>query len=1151
MKTRTKRLMAAAVVMLMTAVCSTALQAQEVSQAYKGYPSREGEIDIRSGFRNPPKGYGNVPFYWWTGDSLKLERLEEQLEILSEASTDGLCVSYNHTHAAVDTALNAAGHGPCGRVQSGSPYVMRDTEWWQIWNDFSARCADKGIGLGMDDYVVAWPRNGEFIDEVLNLPEIKNHQGRLMMALFGPADKKPEHILTVRKKEGTDSLFTVYTEPAPELSPSFGQQMINHYFQPFVDHMDAQGRKGMNYFFQDELQCNLNLHSWTPDLPGEFLRRKGYDVVPLLPDLFDANIDETRRDEISRTRLDYAEVVTQLAEERYFKPIYDWHAEKGLIYGSDNEGRGMAPTQYLDYFRVEKWFTAPGNDAPARGSSFTQTKVSSSAAHLYQRPRVWLEAFHSMGWDANGALLTHQLDHHLIAGGNLLCLHGLYYSTHGGWWEWAPPCFHFHMPYWPHMKVWLKYAERLCFLLSQGVHVADVAILYPTETLQAFPGSSPSLSFSVGNELSPHGIDYDFIDYASLQKAQIADRQLSISDENYRVLVLADTRAVHAETLQKIHEFAASGGIVVALGNSMKELQQDENIIKVGSPAEVRQLMLDKTTTDFKASSGEGRVLHRHVGNQEVYMVMDIPHGDELFFRSHGKVEVWDAQHGTITEVPALRTDEKGTWVHFDGEKEASRLYVFSPGTPVQETKLAEDKASGKVIPLEGDWDITIVPTMDNKWGDFRLPASPGKIGVEAREMKSFFLPGTGKLRPEELMAATSGTNYIYGYGPYMETATISSNRPIEEVVDEAYVSGKELAWQPYAFSWQYGVFDSPGSQGYHGLKAKVESKFLILDKGGHQLFRTHVFAPSTGDYRMVVEGVKPYGIRLDGKPAEAGPVTLQKGWHSLLIIYANTKEKGYSLEGMRSSSVDTRDRSMVMFYPAAEPEPKTVGEYEPIVASKWYGTKFLPFDIQRGEKGRWLYRFPSAPGTSAMHFEVKGKILCIWVDGKKTALPDSKGNLKLQEVNPHPVDVYVLGQAELGVSGADFFREPVGLTCEGGKMPVGDWTRQGALKFYSGGVSYRHAFRLDDTKGRVRLDLGAVDATCEVAVNGRPVDVLINKPYILDITDFVRTGDNEVEVLVYSSLANHYQTIPSPYKGTAHAGLLGPVTIRKENIRP
>ena len=93
----------------------------------------------------------------------------------------------------------------------------------------------------MDDYVVAWPQNKEFIDDVLNLPAIKNHQGRLKVRLMGPDEKRPAHTLTARKKEGTDSLVVVYTEPAPELSPTFGQEMINHYFQPFVDHMDAPG----------------------------------------------------------------------------------------------------------------------------------------------------------------------------------------------------------------------------------------------------------------------------------------------------------------------------------------------------------------------------------------------------------------------------------------------------------------------------------------------------------------------------------------------------------------------------------------------------------------------------------------------------------------------------------------------------------------------------------------------------------------------------------------------------------------------------------------------------------------------------------------------------------------------------------------------
>ena len=172
-------------------------------QAFKGWPGHDDITDLKQAFANPPKGYGNVPFYWWTGDSLDINRLKEQLEILSDASTDGLCVSYNHTHDKVDVELNAAGHGPCGRVSGGEPRVMSE-EWWKIWNDFSALCAKKGIGLGMDDYVIAWPKNGEFIDSILAKPSIRDYPG------------------------------------GPWLHPDLGAEIVRNYFQQFADQVPVE-----------------------------------------------------------------------------------------------------------------------------------------------------------------------------------------------------------------------------------------------------------------------------------------------------------------------------------------------------------------------------------------------------------------------------------------------------------------------------------------------------------------------------------------------------------------------------------------------------------------------------------------------------------------------------------------------------------------------------------------------------------------------------------------------------------------------------------------------------------------------------------------------------------------------------------------------
>ena len=149
-------------------------------EAYKGFPSAESAKNLQENFRNPPKGYGNVPFYWWDGDSLVRERLQYQLDILSDAPVDGFAVSYIHSHPAIDVELNANGYGNFGKPDPGKPGVFTDG-WWDTWNWFAGKCAEKEIGLGLDDYVVGWEKNGYYVDEILADPSIRNYKGRLKM----------------------------------------------------------------------------------------------------------------------------------------------------------------------------------------------------------------------------------------------------------------------------------------------------------------------------------------------------------------------------------------------------------------------------------------------------------------------------------------------------------------------------------------------------------------------------------------------------------------------------------------------------------------------------------------------------------------------------------------------------------------------------------------------------------------------------------------------------------------------------------------------------------------------------------------------------------------------------------------------------------
>lgn len=1103
-----KRLLVFVLFMAVIAGCS-----RSVEQYHKGWPEK-APSDLKAGFVNPPAGYGNVPFYWWSADSLNIGRLEEQLEILSDAHTDGLCISYNHLHSDIDTLPDQKKHGTYGPLCKGTPQVLSE-EWFSIWNRFSAKCAEKGIGLGMDDYVVGLPGNSTYRDKVDS--SLGNYPGRLNRTFVHRDSVMPENVIS--STATGDGFDVIYATASVELHPEYGKRLVESYFSNFESHMDAEGRRGMNYFFQDELEYDLNILSWCPGMDSIFKARKGYDIVPYLDRMFlkkDADIDE----QTAKVRMDYAEILTDLAEERYFKPIYQWNADRGLIYGCDNYGRGMEPTSYLDYFRAVSWFTAPGNDAPSRGSSFRQTKVSSSISHMYNRPRTWLEAFHSMGWDANGGLLIRQLDHHLIAGGNLLCMHGLYYSTHGGWWEWAPPCFHFRMPYWPHMKHWLEYAERMCYLLSQGTHVCDVAVLYPTETMHAYPEARPDVMFEASMNLSNHGLDYDFVDFRSLQGASMEDGVMRIGDESYKVLVLADIKAVHAETLAKIKEFASSGGVVLTVGRTMAETAAFANYMPQ-SESLVNDIRKAVTVADFATSSGIGKVLHRHTPQYEVYMAMDVEEGDTVTFRSTGRPELWDAFHGTFTELPVVASDDVSRSIICPVKNRNSMLVVFSEGDYTLSAAVDDNVSdSVRITEITGDWNIEIIPTMDNTWGDFRLPATKGCIGVEAREMES------------------DGVTSVYGYAPYMRMATAASNVDINGLLP---TSGKKLEWEPYSFSWQYGVLDSPGSQGYHGLKAKVEDRFLILDKGAHQIFEGDLLVPSDGKYHVMSIGVVPYKVLIDDSEISTeSDISLTAGWHKLNIAYASTKKTEYDFSELRGHMIDNRERGMVMVYPKGSTCSQGHPLADTIVASKWYGTDFVPLADKSGRD--YTYTFETAPGTRSLEFKVHGKINSVKVDGKKISsedcriyyISDFNSGVSKVEVNAHP---------DAGYHAAAFFADPVKMKCEGGVMKAGNWTEAGALKFFSGGIRYSRDIELS-ASDRILLDLGMVDATAEVLLNGKLVDVLLKAPYSVDITDLAVQGTNHLEVLVYSSLSNHYQTQPSPYRGTPYAGLIGPVTI-------
>jgi hypothetical protein len=144
--------------------------------------------------------------------------------------------------------------------------------------------------------------------------------------------------------------------------------------------------------------------------------------------------------------------------------------------------------------------------------------------------------------------------------------------------------------------------------------------------------------------------------------------------------------------------------------------------------------------------------------------------------------------------------------------------------------------------------------------------------------------------------------------------------------------------------------------------------------------------------------------------------------------------------------------------------------------------------------------------------------------------------------------------EQERGSYGGAALPEPIALDCAPGRLALGDWAQIDGLACYSGGAWYRKSVALTapQLEGRVELDLGSVVSSAEIHVNGRLAGIRIAPPWRLDITPFVKAGENRLEVLVYNALANHYLTIPTRYRGSTVSGLLGPVSLQfSETVGP
>lgn len=126
----------------------------------------------------------------------------------------------------------------------------------------------------------------------------------------------------------------------------------------------------------------------------------------------------------------------------------------------------------------------------------------------------------------------------------------------------------------------------------------------------------------------------------------------------------------------------------------------------------------------------------------------------------------------------------------------------------------------------------------------------------------------------------------------------------------------------------------------------------------------------------------------------------------------------------------------------------------------------------------------------------------------------------------------------------------------------LSDWSKHtdSSIRYYSGTATYSQTFQWSPEKGRFWLDLGKVANIAEVKLNGNSCGVAWTYPYQVELTPYLKAGENQLSIEVSNTWANRLigdQRLPenqrvtnttAPFrlegKPLLEAGLLGPVKI-------
>jgi alpha-L-rhamnosidase len=1052
----------------------------------------------RENFTVPPKGFGVLPFWFWNGEMDEKE-MEWQLKEYKEKGVPGLFIHgrfgekigylsevwfervkfavQKAKEIGIDTWVYDEMNWPSGtaerQVLKKYPYLSQkylelivlnvDGPLFTFLEATDSRYVNTGDSVPIAAYACS---EEEFENGITNLIDLTpNLSFNKIIPWEAPEGKwKLMYFLEKEADYYIDALNPESTNRFIEVTHDGYKKAVGNSFGTTVPGFFTD-EPAMHYY---HVGMDNFVVPWSSQMFKIFRERRGYDLKPYLPALYTYMGKDTYK-----IRYDFWRTLSEQYSDTYYKRLRDWCDENGVIFTGHllfEEWLRMHARCEGNIFHHLKHMHITGVDHlyPKIGTEkepdqHVALKLASSAAHHYGSPQLLCESMGGTYWDCTLERMKWIGNWEYVLGVTIFNNHGYHYSIEGERKRDWPPSQFYHHTWWKYYNHFTDYMARLGHILSGGKHVAKVLMLYPMNSI--WTNYVPQKRNEIGNV-----IEFDFY-------------------------YLTDT-------LLRLH---------------YDYDYVDEDVL-----------------IDAKVEKGKIKIAN------EEFSVLILPPVTHLkgktfdvikkFVRSGGKVIA-----DSIIPVELLETNSRSAVKNIEnlfGKDPAKLLHNFSNGAVF---KVSHKNSKGDVFVLEGKGlhkanKKNELKKILNQCVTPDVTISDEDVFYLHREKDGFdiyFLinskqqdKGTveitfEKLAQPELWDSTTGK--ITPINVYQIKNGRLSIKLDFHATDSHIVILKDKLSDKYVSEANFHVEDFDGSKisGY-AFKADKEVFAKVKTESGNKKFKQSV-KKSLPDIKL--------GREFNFDIEDDNVLCISK-WKMKMLDDITNDESYYE------ENFDDKDWLNVTIgaWEMQLPQERDKQDYP---VTLWYRTNFEIQDMP--------------PNTKLLIDGFSGSSYCLFINGKEINDKGvrSKLDAEIKEINIQPyvkegknvvavkltvkrrtdgiLDLLkIVGDFSLAKTDDNYK-----IVKKNNAVKIGDWTKQG-YPFYSGTGVYSNQIEVPEKYigGKLFLNVECGEDVLEVSINGSMGKVIPWHPYVIDITEHVKAGKNDIKLKVTNTLINILEAV-------------------------